>query len=95
MKRGADYHVDDEYPLRKALKNGHIELAKEFLRRGANPNANNYELLIWAIENRKLDILDLLLSHGGEAGFFDKKYIKKAKEAKDYELKNLLESYLN
>ena len=44
----------------------------------SNPNANNYELLVWAIENRKLDILDMLLSAGGEADFWDRKYIKKA-----------------
>jgi len=94
MQRGADYHVDDEYPLRKSPKNGHIELAREFLRRGSNPNANNYELLVWAIENRKLDILDMLLSAGGEADFWDRKYIKKAKDKKDFELKSLLESYL-
>jgi len=37
----------------------------------------------------------MLLAQGGEADFFDKKYIKLAKEKKDYELKNLLESYLN
>ena len=65
-----------------------------FLDKGADPNANNYELIVWAIEKRKLDILDMLLSYGGRADIFDKKYIKLAKEKKDNELRSLLESYL-
>ena len=45
LKRGANVHVNNDYPLRYASSYGHTEVVRLLLENGANVHANNDEAL--------------------------------------------------
>jgi hypothetical protein len=56
---GANVHFANDYALRWASYNGHLEVVKELLKAGAN--IKNGTALYWAIEGRQLDIIKELI----------------------------------
>jgi ankyrin repeat protein len=64
LKRGADVHFDEGFPLRCAVYLGYIEIAELLLKNGANANANSNEPLFTAIRARDRAMIDLLLDKG-------------------------------
>lgn len=60
-------HVDDERPLEWAAGNGHLDIVKDLIARGANVHGSGHEHpLIDASESGYLDIVKYLVDHGAD-----------------------------
>ena len=60
IQEGIDIHADDEYALRWASENGHLEVVKLLLENGANVHAYNDYALRLASEYGHLDVVKYL-----------------------------------
>ena len=64
IKKGADIHIDDDYVLRLAACNGHLDAVKYLVKNGADIHVRNDYALGWASNNGHLDIVKYLLKNG-------------------------------
>ena len=60
-KFGANVHIKNDFALKLASKNGHINVVEKLCRFGADVNANNDESLQVAAEHENIEILEMLL----------------------------------
>lgn len=63
---GADIHINDEEPLRLAVKNGYLDVVKDLVFYGADIHINDEEPLRLAVENGHLDIVENIVSKGAD-----------------------------
>ena len=66
LEKGADIHVDDDYALRWASKNGHFDIVKFLVENGADVHAWNNHALRLASENGHFDIVKYLVENGAD-----------------------------
>ena len=66
LERGADIHAGNDYALRWASKNGHIEIVRVLLGNGANVHAKDNYALKWASVQNHPDVVRLLLENGAD-----------------------------
>jgi ankyrin repeat protein len=62
----ADIHADNDYALRLASENGHLEVVKLLLEHNANIHSNNDDALRSASVNGHLEVVKLLLEHNAD-----------------------------
>jgi ankyrin repeat protein len=62
VEQGANIHAKDDFPLRWAAKNGHLEVVKFLVEQGANIHADNDFPLRWAAKNGHLEVVKFLES---------------------------------
>ena len=67
LKRGADIHYEDDFPLRCAVYLGYEDMAELLLKNGANVHVGGEELLFMAIKARDTALIKVLLTHGADA----------------------------
>jgi len=65
LDAGADVHASNDYALRWASYNGHLEVVKVLLDAGANVHAGNDSALQWASGNGHLEVVKVLLRDAG------------------------------
>jgi len=87
LKRGADIHNINEYPLRYACDQNQYEIAKYLLENGANVHAKTEYCLRYVIMSENIEIARLLIEHGAIVQY---QMIKKVKEEGNKELLDLL-----
>ena len=51
MKKGANFHIEYEYPLRISIKNNNIELIKYLLEKGSDISLLNTNNIIFLLNN--------------------------------------------
>jgi hypothetical protein len=61
---GVDLHSYDDYALRNAATNGHLEVVKYLVEHGANIHADNDYALRNAATNGHLEVVQYLVEHG-------------------------------
>ena len=66
IKQGANIHAYNEYILRLAARNGHLEIVKYLVEQGADIHADNDCALQWAAQNDHLKIVKYLVEHGAD-----------------------------
>ncbi|MFN4228179.1 MAG: ankyrin repeat domain-containing protein, partial [Candidatus Ratteibacteria bacterium] len=66
IKKGADIHAKNDYALRLASKNGHLETVKFLIENGANIHADNDYALRWASNNGHSEVVKLLIENGAD-----------------------------
>jgi hypothetical protein len=64
IEAGADVHVLDDMPLRRAAASGYIEIIKYLIENGANIHAQDDEALKWLVGGGPLDAIEYLVDHG-------------------------------
>jgi hypothetical protein len=64
IKEGVNVHADDDYALRWASENRHLEVVKLLVEHGANIHANKDYALRWASHNGHLEVVKLLVEYG-------------------------------
>lgn len=78
-------------PLRRACENGHLEVVKFLIDKGAKIN-NGYDLIV-AVENNHMKIVELLIEEGFSINNTNRLILKKALKNKNIEiLKGFLEN---
>ena len=60
------HYANDDDALRWASENGHVEIVKLLLKRGANVHAENDYALRWASVNGHIKVIELLLNNGAD-----------------------------
>ena len=60
---GADIHAREDFALRWASENGHLEIVKFLMENGADIHAENDCALRWASENGHLEIVKFLIEN--------------------------------
>ena len=96
ISKGANMHVDDDWPLRNRVYDGHFEAVKCLVEVGANIHANRDEPLIISAENGNLEILKYIIMKGADLHARDDKAFRKAAENGHLEVvKYLVESGAN
>ena len=63
---GVDIHALDDYAVRNASQNGHLDVVKYLISVGANIYASNNYAVRWASANGHLNIVEYLLELGAE-----------------------------
>ena len=63
---GADVHAYDDYALRRASANGHLEVVELLLKHSADIHAHYDYALRWASRNGHLEVVKLLKEHMGK-----------------------------
>ena len=66
IKNGANIHASNDYVLRWASENGHLEVVKLLLANDADVHANDDYALRWASENGHLEVVKYLRSFKGK-----------------------------
>ncbi|KAI1865024.1 uncharacterized protein JN550_008570 [Neoarthrinium moseri] len=76
LERGANYEAaweDNKIALTQAMKKSYVEVAKELLKLGANPNVRNKygttplaQAVVWPDENQRLGLVEALLKAGAD-----------------------------
>lgn len=87
---GADIHVCEDYALRCAAYNGHIEVVKYLITAGADIHACEDEALSSAAENRHLEIVKYLVEAGADIHAWDDYALRYAKYNEHQEIVKLL-----
>ena len=64
MEKGAYIHVDNDYAVRWASKNGYLDLVKWLMKKGADINANYNDALKLASINGHLEVVQYLVENG-------------------------------
>ena len=60
VEHGSNVHTDNEWALRWAAGEGHLEVVKYLIERGADIHAHNDYSLYWAVENGHLEVVNYL-----------------------------------
>jgi len=63
LKEGANIHVDNEWVLKWASRNGNLGLVKFLVEHGSDIHTDNDRVLRWASRDGYLEIVKLLLEH--------------------------------
>ena len=63
VKEGVDIHVDDDYALSWAARNGHLDVVKFLVEKGADIHADGDYALRLAAENGYLDVVKYLVEN--------------------------------
>lgn len=58
---GANIHAQDDYALRLAAVNNHLEVVKYLIGKGANIHAKNDDILVWTSQYNHLEIIKYLV----------------------------------
>jgi ankyrin repeat protein len=66
LKRGANIHCENDFPLRCAVYLGYTDMTELLLKNGANVHTDANEPLFIAIKARDNELIDLLLSKGAD-----------------------------
>lgn len=64
LKKGADVHSWDDMAIKMSIKDGVPEVIETLLRAGANPDAGNGEIMRWALQQRNMPIIGMLIRYG-------------------------------
>jgi ankyrin repeat protein len=82
LKKGADIHDNDDFPLRGAIYLGYRDIAEVLLKNGANVHAVNEEPLYTAVCARDNAMVDMLLANGASMqALMDTQHIDKESRA--------------
>lgn len=74
-----DPTVEEQLCLRMACRDRQMGLVRRLLSRpGVKVSARNHEALWWAIDNRDLPLIDLLLQHGADPSVNDNEMLRRA-----------------
>jgi hypothetical protein len=90
---GIDLHLYDEYALRWASENGHLEVVKLLLENGANLHIEHDCVLRWASWNGHLEVVKLLLENGADLHADDDYALRSASVNGHLEVVELLKSH--
>ena len=66
IKERIDVHTNDEWALKWAVINGHLEVVKYLVENGANIHADNELALKWAANNGHLEVVKYLVENGAD-----------------------------
>ena len=66
IKEGADIHIGDDYVLRWAAQNGHLNVVKYLVKNGADIHAEDDYALRYAAYNGHLDVVKYLVKNGAD-----------------------------
>ena len=66
IKQGINIHADDDYALRWASLNGHIDVVKFLVKKGVDIHARNDYALTWASFNGHLKVVKFLVKNGAD-----------------------------
>jgi len=66
LDAGADVHVQDDYPLRRAVMENAYDIVEILLKAGANVHVNNEFPLTYAVMHMHKDMVKLLIDHGAD-----------------------------
>lgn len=94
IEEGADVHVDEEYPLIWACKEGRYDIVKLLIEYGADVHARDDGALFGASVNGHIEVVRLLLKNGADIYASNKRALHVAKGNKYKNIVELLESYL-
>jgi len=66
VKEGADVHIENDWPIKRSVEKGDLELTQKLIDLGANVKDSNVcvRLLFEAIEKRNKEMVNLLLKNG-------------------------------
>jgi ankyrin repeat protein len=64
ISKGANIHIENDYVLRKACENGHLETVEYLLKMGADVHVEG--AIILAATNGHIEIIKLLLNYGAD-----------------------------
>lgn len=60
LEKGANVHARNDYALRRAAENEHLEVVELLIGKGADIHAYDDYALRWAAENGHLEVVELL-----------------------------------
>ena len=66
VEQGIDINADDNYALRWAAGNGHLDIVKYLVEHGADIHAQEDYALRWAAVNDRLEVVKYLVEHGAD-----------------------------
>lgn len=66
LRRGANIHYEDDFPLRCAAYLGYADIAALLLKNGANVHAGGEEPVLMAVKARDNPLIELLLNNGAD-----------------------------
>ncbi len=75
-----DIHAYNEEALRDAVMNGHLEMVRYLVSKGADIHAEDNEALGWAAEYGHLEVVSYLVSQGGDIHAYDDQALRWAAE---------------
>ena len=66
VSKGVDVTADDNWAVRWAIENGHLDAVKFMVSKGADVTANDNQAIRWASANGHLDVVKYLVSKGAD-----------------------------
>ncbi len=70
LSKGADIHARDDWALRLASFNGHLDVVKYLIEQGADIHADNDSALRWASDEGHLEVVKYLTEKGADMKFW-------------------------
>ena len=92
MNKGVDIHAQNDYALRWASGNGHLEVVKYLVGEGADIHDLDDLALRWASEEGHLDVVKFLVERGADIHTEDDEALRWASEEGHLEVVNYLKS---
>ena len=90
INEGANIHAYDDFALRYASSNGHVDLVKILLEHGADVHADNDSALRNASGGGHVEVVKILLEHGADVHASNDSALKYASENGHIEVVKLL-----
>ena len=93
IEAGADVHAREDWALRMAAHNGHLQIVEELLKAGADVHAREDWALLWAAETGHLAVVELLLKAGADVHAREDEALRMAAQNGHLEVVRLLTRY--
>ncbi len=72
VENGADVRANDDYAIKQASKNGHLEVVRYLVENGADVRAENDCAVKWAFEYGHSKIVSYLVEKGAPKQYVEK-----------------------
>jgi len=90
LDAGANVHARDDWALRWASENGHVEVVKVLLDAGANVHAEDDWALRWASYNGHVEVVKVLLDAGADVHTYNDRALRWASDKGHVEVVKVL-----